>query len=134
MAVGLVVGKTIGLTAGVALAVALGLSRLPAGVRWAHVVGVAALAGIGFTVSLFIADLAYTDPADLDAAKIGVLGGSVVAAIVGLLALLLVSRRSRAPGTGRRGWCRVREDCRISASGCRSKCSPARARARRSER
>jgi NhaA family Na+:H+ antiporter len=98
VAVGLVVGKTIGLTAGVALAVGLGLSRLPAGVRWAHVVGVAALAGIGFTVSLFIAGLAYTDPADLDAAKIGVLGGSVVAAIVGLVSLLLVSRRSRAPG------------------------------------
>ncbi len=93
VALGLVVGKTLGLTLGVVLAVKLGLSLLPSGVRWAHVVGVGALAGIGFTVSLFIAGLAYTDPAELEAAKIGILGGSVVAAVIGLAALAAVARQ-----------------------------------------
>jgi NhaA family Na+:H+ antiporter len=94
---GLVAGKTIGLTAGVAAAVRLGLSPLPAGVRWAHVVGVGALAGIGFTVSLFIAELAYADPELLDAAKLGILGGSLVAAALGITALWAMGR-GRRPG------------------------------------
>ncbi len=96
VALGLVVGKTIGLTAGVALAVALGLSRLPQGVRWAHVLGVGALAGIGFTVSLFITGLAYSDPGTIAASKIGVLGGSALAAAIGI-ALLVIAGRRRPP-------------------------------------
>ena len=99
VALGLVVGKTIGLTAGVALAVVLGLSRLPPGVRWAHVVGVGALAGIGFTVSLFITGLAYADPETIAASKIGVLGGSALAATIGIALLVLAARRSRAAAT-----------------------------------
>lgn len=98
VAVGLVVGKTIGLTAGVALAVRLGLSGLPRGVRWAHVIGVGALAGIGFTVSLFITGLAYADPDTVAASKIGVLGGSFVAAITGIALLVLAARRSPSSG------------------------------------
>ena len=98
VALGLVVGKTVGLTAGVALAVRLGLSRLPDGVRWAHVVGIGALAGIGFTVSLFITGLAFTDPALVDASKIGVLGGSVIAAAAGIGLLMLAARRRPATG------------------------------------
>ena len=93
VALGLVLGKAIGLTAGVAIAVRLGLSALPPGARWAHVCGVGALAGIGFTVSLFIAGLAYSDPDLLAAAKIGVLGGSVAAAATGIAVLLLAARR-----------------------------------------
>ena len=96
VALGLVVGKTLGLTAGVLLAIRLGLSSLPPGVRWAHVVGVGALAGIGFTVSLFITELAYADPALVDAAKIGVFVGSAVAAVLGVLLLLRAGRRSAA--------------------------------------
>lgn len=96
IALALVVGKTVGLTAGVALAVGLGLSRLPDGVRWAHVVGIGGLAGIGFTVSLFITGLAFSDPATVDASKIGVLGGSVLAAVVGVALLLLAGRRPAA--------------------------------------
>ncbi|MBJ7456837.1 MAG: Na+/H+ antiporter NhaA, partial [Thermoleophilia bacterium] len=92
VAAGLVVGKIVGLTAGTALAVRLGLSTLPPGVRWMHIVGVGALAGIGFTVSLFITELAYTDPAVIDAAKIGVLGGSIVAAAIGLVILARAGR------------------------------------------
>lgn len=94
VALSLVVGKTLGLTAGTALAVRLGLTALPPGVGWAHVAGVGALAGIGFTVSLFITDLAFSDPDVIDAAKLGVLCGSVVAAVVGLLIL----SRARRPG------------------------------------
>ena len=96
VALGLLVGKTIGLTAGVALAVRLGLSHLPDGVRWAHVVGIGALAGIGFTVSLFITGLAFSDPELVDASKIGVLGGSTLAALAGIALLLLAGRRPRA--------------------------------------
>jgi NhaA family Na+:H+ antiporter len=100
VAAGLVVGKIVGLTAGTALAVRLGLSTLPPGVRWMHIVGVGALAGIGFTVSLFITELAYADPAVIDAAKIGVLGGSIVAAIIGLV---ILARAGRDPADPRPG-------------------------------
>jgi len=92
VAVALLVGKTVGLTAGTFLAVRLGLSRLPGGVRWSHVCGVGLLAGIGFTVSLFITELAYDDPALVDAAKLGVLLGSVAAAVAGTVVLRLVRR------------------------------------------
>ena len=59
------------------LAVRLGLGSLPRGVSVRHLLGAASLAGIGFTVSLFIADLAFADPALRDEAKIGVLAASV---------------------------------------------------------
>jgi NhaA family Na+:H+ antiporter len=95
---GLVVGKTVGLTAGVWLAVRLGLSSLPRGVRWLHVVGTGALAGIGFTVSLFIAGLAYSDPDLEEGAKIGILAGSVAAAALGMTLLFAASRRGRVRG------------------------------------
>ena len=103
VALGLIAGKMAGLTAGTALAVRLGLSTLPPGVRWMHIVGVGALAGIGFTVSLFITELAYADPAVIDAAKIGVLGGSVIAAIIGLAVLARAGRDGPAPEGPERG-------------------------------
>ena len=87
---------------GMAVAVRLGLSTLPAGVRWAHILGVGALAGIGFTVSLFITELAYADPEVIDAAKIGVLGGSILAAALGM-ALLLRAGRGASPSDGLEG-------------------------------
>ena len=99
VALGLLIGKTVGLTLGVALAVLLGLSVLPRGVRWAHVVGVGALAGIGFTVSLFITGLAYSDPDVIAASKIGVLGGSTLAAILGITLLVMAGRRSGPAAT-----------------------------------
>lgn len=96
IALGLVVGKTIGLTAGAALAVRLGLSTLPRGVGWGHMLGVGGLAGIGFTVSLFITGLAFTDEDTIAAAKLGVLAGSVVAAVIGATLLLAAGRRARS--------------------------------------
>jgi NhaA family Na+:H+ antiporter len=85
--VGLVVGKTIGVSAFTWVATRTGITRLPDGVRWSHLLGVAALAGIGFTVSLFITSLAFQTPADQDAAKVGILAASVLAGLVGALLL-----------------------------------------------
>ncbi len=98
IAAGLVLGKPIGLVCGVALAVAVRASALPHGVTWAHVTGAGVLAGIGFTVSLFITELAFADPALVAAAKIGVLGGSVTAALTGLVVLAASTRRARGRG------------------------------------
>lgn len=95
IALGLVVGKIAGLTAGAAIAVRLGLSTLPRGVNWRHMLGVGGLAGIGFTVSLFITGLAFDDPDTISAAKLGVLGGSVIAAVLGILLLLAAGRRDQ---------------------------------------
>src|SRR5690606_11435415 len=79
---GLLIGKTLGLTAGVLLAIRLGLTSLPRGVSWVHIAGAGSLAGIGFTVSLFITELAYTSAEVVDAAKIGILVGSALAAAI----------------------------------------------------
>ncbi len=99
VALGLVVGKITGICLAVWICVRTGIGRLPAGVtRW-HVAGVSALAGIGFTVSLFIADLAYTDPALTQIAKVGIFAGSLVAALIGAAILLLAPRRQTAPET-----------------------------------
>ncbi len=81
--VGLVVGKTVGISAGAWLAVRTGLTRLPEGTNWGMILGVACIAGIGFTVALFTADLAFAGGPLQDAAKIGVLGASTLAAVVG---------------------------------------------------
>jgi len=98
--VGLVVGKVLGVGGATWLAVRTGAGRLPSGVSGRHLVGVAALAGIGFTVSLFIAGLAFpAAPALESAAKLGILGASVVAAVVGS-ALLLLGRAAPAPAAG----------------------------------
>jgi len=84
---GLLLGKTVGITGSAWLACRLGLARLPAGVRWRQVAGVAALGGIGFTVSLFITNLAFDDAALANGAKIGILVASAAATAVGALLL-----------------------------------------------
>ncbi|GAB2729959.1 hypothetical protein GCM10027273_05900 [Nocardioides pakistanensis] len=78
------------------LAVRTGFGRLPAGVTPLHVLAVAAVAGIGFTVSLFIADLAYDDPALTETAKVGIFAGSVLAGVIGATVMLLAGRRARS--------------------------------------
>ncbi|MBQ91178.1 MAG: Na+/H+ antiporter NhaA [Acidimicrobiaceae bacterium] len=80
---GLVVGKTVGVSVFTLLAVRFRLSALPAGAAPRHIVGVAAISGIGFTVSLFITNLAYDSPLLRDEAKIGVLAASIVAGVIG---------------------------------------------------
>ena len=87
VAFGLVVGKTVGVTGFGWLVVKLGLGRLPSGVGWRHMIGTAMLAGIGFTVALFIAELAYTDHLTIDLSKIGIFVGSIIAGVVGYAVL-----------------------------------------------
>jgi NhaA family Na+:H+ antiporter len=84
--VGLVVGKQIGITLGAWLVVRAGLAALPDGVSWRHVNGGAWLGGIGFTMSLFVADLAFGE-SPLALAKIGILAASVIAGVGGYLVL-----------------------------------------------
>jgi NhaA family Na+:H+ antiporter len=90
---GLVLGKPIGIFLFSWLAVRLGFGRLPDGVGWGAVLGGGILAGIGFTMALFIAGLALDGPL-LDAAKIGVLSASALCAIIGMAVLVLVSPRA----------------------------------------
>ncbi|CAN5798689.1 Na+/H+ antiporter NhaA [soil metagenome] len=98
VALGLVVGKLVGISLFTAIAVRLGVGRLPPGTSWRHIVGVAAVAGVGFTVSLFVASLAFTDPLLVSQAKLGIFLGSIVAGVVGSL-ILLSSRKTRATTT-----------------------------------
>lgn len=81
--VGLVVGKLVGIGAGALLAVRAGAGRLPRGVGPGHVLGGSALSGIGFTVSLLIAGLAFDDPANQDRATVGILLATVLATVAG---------------------------------------------------
>ncbi|MDA0182751.1 Na+/H+ antiporter NhaA [Solirubrobacter phytolaccae] len=91
---GLVVGKLLGIS-GATLAALRAGGALPEGMRRSELAGIAATAGIGFTVSLFIAELAFDDRALVDSAKVGIFAGSVISGILGVLALAVASRRRR---------------------------------------
>jgi Na+:H+ antiporter, NhaA family len=80
---GLVVGKQLGITLFAWLAVKGGVSELPRGIGWRHVYGAGWLAGIGFTMSLFITDLAFSEGSLVEAAKLGILVASLIAGVVG---------------------------------------------------
>ncbi|HUO86327.1 MAG TPA: Na+/H+ antiporter NhaA [Thermoanaerobaculia bacterium] len=90
---GLLLGKQVGVLGAAWLAVRLGLAALPVGISWRQVWGVSILCGIGFTMSLFIASLAFGDPGRLDEAKVGILVGSLLAGVAGATALLWRPRR-----------------------------------------
>ena len=92
---GLLLGKPLGILLFSWLAVRLGLGELPAGVRWSQVLGVGLLGGIGFTMSLFITNLAYSTAALTDQAKIAIFAASLLAGLLGY-ALLARLGRSRA--------------------------------------
>ncbi|MDH3398184.1 MAG: Na+/H+ antiporter NhaA, partial [Acidimicrobiia bacterium] len=96
VAIGLLVGKIVGISAFTALAVRLGLGRLPRHATWTHMFGLAALAGIGFTVSLFVTGLAFNDPVLTDLAKIGIFAGSGIAGLIGYLLLRFTGQSSAA--------------------------------------
>ena len=83
--VALVLGKPVGVFLATFLAVKTGLCTMPQGVTWPGVVLVGILAGIGFTMAIFVGGLAFTDPALLAAAKMGILAASATAAVLGLL-------------------------------------------------
>lgn len=88
---GLVVGKIIGITAASYGAVRFGLGKLPPRTTWSHLIGLAGVAGIGFTVSLFVTGLAFDDAHTTDLAKVGIFTGSLLAGIIGTALL----RRAR---------------------------------------
>ncbi|MCX7889079.1 MAG: Na+/H+ antiporter NhaA [Rhodobacteraceae bacterium] len=89
IALGLFLGKQIGVLGTTWAMVRLGLARLPHGASWTQVYGVACIAGIGFTMSLFIGSLGFEDPAMMNGVRIGVLSGSAAAALLGYLVLRL---------------------------------------------
>src|SRR6478609_6867355 len=93
VAVALVAGNAIGIFCASTLALRMGLGDLPGRVRYSHLLGGSILAGIGFTISLFIAELAFDDPVLVEQAKIGILAGSLVAAVLGSVALRLFGER-----------------------------------------
>jgi NhaA family Na+:H+ antiporter len=91
---GLVVGKPLGILAFAWISCRLGICSLPNGASWSHITGVAILAGIGFTVSLFITGLAFPEDGLVDNAKIGIFFASIVAGVAGYVFLLALARRN----------------------------------------
>jgi NhaA family Na+:H+ antiporter len=97
IAFGLVAGKPIGIALACALAVAAGLCRLPADLRWRHLIGAGMLGGIGFTMSIFIANLAFAgDAAMVDESKAVVLLASLVSGVIGYAFLRFVPGKNKA--------------------------------------
>jgi NhaA family Na+:H+ antiporter len=94
VALGLVFGKTLGIFGAAWLTVRVGLARYPTGMGQSHLLGVSMTAGIGFTVAIFVANLAFTDPDVIELAKLGIMLGSLVAAVTGYLLLRLSNKES----------------------------------------
>jgi len=84
---GLILGKFLGITLFTKLFVGLRIATLPPGVSWRHIYGMSFLAGIGFTMSMFIADLGFENQAFEEIAKVGILAASLIAAIAGITIL-----------------------------------------------
>jgi len=80
---GLVIGKPLGITLFTWLATRIGIASLPRGVHWRQILGASCLAGIGFTMSLFIAGLAFTEDELLSAAKVGIFAASLISGVLG---------------------------------------------------
>ncbi|WP_316744716.1 Na+/H+ antiporter NhaA [Pedobacter antarcticus] len=89
---GLIVGKFVGVLVFTWLMVASGLSRLPENAEWKHITGLALLAGVGFTMSLFISNLAFQEPVYIEQAKYGILLASIIAGTLGLTMLKLTAK------------------------------------------
>jgi len=97
---GLVLGKPIGIVGFSWLAVRLGIATLPQGVSWRWISGLSCLAGIGFTMSLFIAGLAFIDETQLKTAKLAILSASLIAGATGWLILAQLTKRDEAQPKG----------------------------------
>lgn len=93
---GLFLGKQIGVFAMTWLCVATGLGKLPQGATWLQAYGLACLTGIGFTMSLFIGNLAFPDPSKASEVRLGVLGGSILSAVLGFVILRYVAKPAAA--------------------------------------
>jgi len=91
---GLVIGKMIGVFGMTFILVKLGVARLPEATDWVHILGLSLLAGIGFTMSLFIGGLSFDNADTMNLVRLGVLTGSVIAAITGYAILYLAAPKS----------------------------------------
>jgi NhaA family Na+:H+ antiporter len=100
IALGLFLGKPIGVFTFSWAAIQLGLGAKPEGTGWVQLLGAGILAGIGFTMSLFIGMLAFPDSAHAAQLRLGVLAGSLVSAVVGYLLLAASSGATRPSGDG----------------------------------
>jgi NhaA family Na+:H+ antiporter len=96
VSLGLFVGKPVGVLAFAWMAARMGIGELPKGVRWIHIAGAAALCGVGFTMSLFIGGLAFELPQNLAHAKVGILVGSALSAVLGTLLIRYGQRSAQA--------------------------------------
>lgn len=94
IALGLILGKQIGVFGVTFALVKAGVARMPYGANWLHIYGLSCLAGVGFTMSLFIGSLSFADPALMNQVRLGVLSGSLVSALLGYTALMLASQAS----------------------------------------
>jgi NhaA family Na+:H+ antiporter len=94
ISIGLVVGKGIGVSLFSLGAVKLKIAAFPTGVNYKNIIGVALLAGVGFTMSIFISNLAFVGSDYSDSAKVGILGGSLIAGILGYTVLYFVSKKA----------------------------------------
>ena len=94
IAAGLFAGKFVGVCGASAVLIGLGLAKLPAGANWTQLAGVAALCGVGFTMSLFIGSLAFEGPEYFTPIRLGVIAGSLLAGITGYLLLRFASGHS----------------------------------------
>lgn len=93
---GLFIGKQLGVFGAAWLAIRSGIARMPSGMNWMHLYGASLLAGVGFTMSLFIGALAFAEPAAQNAVRLGVMTGSLLSAVAGLAVLWSASERSAA--------------------------------------
>lgn len=94
IAASMVIGNFIGIFSFSWLSIKLGLAQLPQNVNFKHLAGVSILGGLGFTMSLFINSLAYTDPHLINSAKMGILTGSLIAGILGYLSIRFTCRET----------------------------------------
>ena len=101
--IGLVVGKAVAITVSTAVVSRLRPRALGQGLRMPHIFGLSLVAGMGFTISLFVAELAFDDPVNLSRAQIGILAATVAAAVLGaaVFAVLSIVERRRGPARGR---------------------------------
>ncbi|WP_323763544.1 Na+/H+ antiporter NhaA [Marinovum sp.] len=92
IALGLIIGKQLGVFGVTFVMVKAGLARMPWGANWLHIYGLSCLAGVGFTMSLFIGSLSFDDPLLMNQVRLGVLSGSLVSGLLGYGALMLAAR------------------------------------------
>lgn len=98
VALGLLLGKPIGIVLTSLVIVKLKIAKLPEHVNWGHMIGAGILGGVGFTMAIFVANLAFVDPVHITAAKVGILSASFIAGVVGFLVLYLQARSAKKRG------------------------------------